>query len=119
MNRKTWNQNEIDIDTIFSYNVARDIVEQNEDLEPTSIKECSRREDWSKWKEAITAELDSLGKHEVFGPVVRTPNGVKPIGYKCVFVRKRNEKNEDIKQGLSHKVFLKDLELIMKKRILL
>ena len=29
-----------------------------------------------------------------FGPVVRTSEGVIPIGYKWVFVRKRNEKNE-------------------------
>ena len=50
VNGNTWNLNEIDVDEIFSYNVACDIVEQNEDLEPTSIKECSRRDDWPKWK---------------------------------------------------------------------
>ena len=49
------------------------------------------------WKEAIQAELNSLSKHEVFGPVVRTPKGVMPVGYKWVFVRKRNEKNEIIR----------------------
>ena len=49
------------------------------------------------WKEAIQAELNSLSKREVFGPVVRTPKGVMPVGYKCVFVRKRNEKNEIIR----------------------
>ena len=32
-----------------------------------------------------------------FGPVVRTSEGVIPIGYKWVFVRKRNEKNEIIR----------------------
>ena len=39
-------------------------------------------------------ELNSLMKREVFGPVVQTPKGIKPVGYKLVFVRKRNENNE-------------------------
>ncbi|KAJ9552242.1 hypothetical protein OSB04_016287 [Centaurea solstitialis] len=42
-------------------------------------------------------ELNSLTKREVFGPVVRTPEGVKPVGYKWVFVRKHNEKNEIVR----------------------
>jgi len=33
------------------------------------------------WKEAIQAELNSLAKHEVFGYVVQTPEGVSPVGY--------------------------------------
>ena len=42
----------------------------------------------------MQAELNSLIKREVFGPVVQTPKGIKPVGYKWVFVRKRNENNE-------------------------
>ena len=38
------------------------------------------------WLEAIQAELNSLEKCKVFGPVVQTPEGVVPIGYKWVFV---------------------------------
>ena len=49
------------------------------------------------WKEAIQAELNSLSKQKVFGPIVRTPKGVMPVGYKWVFVCKRNEKNEIIR----------------------
>ena len=49
------------------------------------------------WKEAIQVELNSRLKHKVFGPIVRTPEGVMPVGYKLVFVYKRNEKNEIIK----------------------
>ena len=45
------------------------------------------------WKEAIQVELNSRLKHKVFGPIVRTPEGVMPVGYKWVFIRKRNEKN--------------------------
>ena len=49
------------------------------------------------WKEAIQVELNSLLKHKDFGPIVRTPEGVMPVGYKWVFIRKRNEKNEIIR----------------------
>ena len=31
---------------------------------------------------------------EVFGPVVPTPENVKPVGYRWVFVRKINKNNE-------------------------
>jgi hypothetical protein len=41
--------------------------------------------------------LISLAKCEVSGLVVQTPEGVSPIGYKWVFVRKRNEKNEIVR----------------------
>ena len=42
----------------------------------------------------MQAELNSLRKREVFGPVVQTPEGIKPAGCKWVFIRKRNENNE-------------------------
>jgi hypothetical protein len=41
--------------------------------------------------------LNSLAKREVFGPVVQTLEGVSPVGYKWVFVRKCNEKNEIVR----------------------
>ncbi|GKE92182.1 putative copia-like polyprotein, partial [Tanacetum coccineum] len=94
MSRKIWNLNEIDVDDTFAYNVALEVMENDEDHEPKSVPECKNRNDWPKWKDAIEAELKSLEKREVFGPVVHTPKGVKPVGYKWVFVRKQNEKNE-------------------------
>ena len=45
----------------------------------------------------MQAKLNSSMKQDVFGPVVQTPKGVKPVGYKWVFVRKRNENNEIIR----------------------
>ena len=57
-------------------------------------RECHSKNDWSKLKEAIQVELGSLVKCKVFELVVPTPNDVKPLGYKWVFVRKRNDKNE-------------------------
>ena len=50
------------------------------------MEECLHRNDWSKWKEAMQAKLNSLTKREVFGPIVQTLENVKPIGYKWVFV---------------------------------
>ena len=72
-------------------------MDLNEDHEPTSIYECTQRSDWIKWKEAINVELESLKKRGVFGPIRLTPRDVKPVGYKWVFVRKRNEKGEVVR----------------------
>ena len=56
------------------------------DPEPRSIKECQKRSDWNKWKDAIDAELASLYKRDVFSAVMPTPRGILPVGYKWVFV---------------------------------
>ncbi|KAM1533781.1 hypothetical protein ACFX10_007648 [Malus domestica] len=91
-----WNRNEMIVDDAFSYSVAIDIM-LGDDIEPRSVDECRRRTDWSNWKQAIQVELDSLAKRKVFGPIVPIPLGLKPVGYKWVFVRKRNEKNEIVR----------------------
>ena len=80
--RKLWNRNNVVIDNIFAYNVAIEIMQQDEDFEPKSVHECRQRNDWPKWKDAIQAKLASLEKREVFGPIIRTPEGIKPVGYK-------------------------------------
>ena len=72
----------IDIDDIFAYNVALSIMEENEDIESTSVEKWKHRNDGPKWKNAIKAELNSLAKREVFRPIVCTPNDIKPMGYK-------------------------------------
>ena len=41
--------------------------------------------------------MNCLAKREVFGPVVPTPKNVKSVGYRWVFVRKRNENNEIVR----------------------
>ena len=56
MSGTKWNRNDIDVDDIFAYKVALEIMEKDEDLEPTSIYECMQRSDWIKWKEAINVE---------------------------------------------------------------
>lgn len=67
------NRNEVDIYDVFGYNIALNEINGKEDQEPTSIKICRQSENWTKWKDAIEAELNSLYKRQVFGPVVRTP----------------------------------------------
>ena len=94
---KRWNRKEANVDNNFACNVAFSIINENDDSEPKSVEECRRRKDWLKWKEAIQGELNSLNKRKVFGPVVQTPEGIRPVGFKWVFVRKRNEKNEVVR----------------------
>ena len=67
-------------------------MQDNEDHEPQSVIECRQWNDWPIWQEAIQSELNSLAKHEVFRPIVQTLNGIEPVGYKWIFVRKKWEK---------------------------
>ena len=85
------------MDEAFAYNVAKDVISDIDDQEPMIIEDCRQRNDWPKWKDVIQAELDSLAKRKVFGLVVRTPESVKPVGYRRVFVQKRNENGEIVR----------------------
>ena len=96
-NREKWDQNKVIINNIFAFQMALDIIRNDENLEPQNVEECRNRNDWPKWKEAMQAELNSLMKRDVFGPVVQTPKSVKPVGCKWVFVQNRNENNEIIR----------------------
>ena len=61
------------------------------------MAECRKRSDWAKWEEAIQSKIASLNKREVFTQVMTTPPSIFPVGYKWVFVRKRNENNEVVR----------------------
>ncbi|KAM2668214.1 hypothetical protein EV2_019825 [Malus domestica] len=102
-----WCRNEMIVNNALAYVVATEIIFRDV-IKPRSVNECRRRTDWSNWKQAIQVELDSLVKRKVFGPVTPTLSHVKSVGYKWVFVRKHNEKNEIVRckarlvaQGLS------------------
>ena len=92
-----WDRNNFDVNNIFAFQVALDIIQNDDDQEPQNTNECRQRNDWSKWKEAMQTELHSLIKRDVFGPVVQTPASIKPVGNKWVFVRKRIENNDIIR----------------------
>ena len=64
-----YERNSLLLDDVFAYSVAQEILD-HEDVEPRSVAECQRRADWPKWKNAIQAELESLNKRKVFGPVM-------------------------------------------------
>jgi hypothetical protein len=68
--REILDRNKIVVDNIFSFKVATDITRSNDDIEPKTVEECQRRNDWPMWNEAIQAELNSLAKRKVFGPVI-------------------------------------------------
>ena len=67
------------------------------DHDPKTIVECQKHSDWPKWKDAIQAEIASLNKRKVFTEAIPTPPNVFPVGYKWVFLRKRNENNEVVR----------------------
>ena len=102
-----WDRNNFDVNNIFVFQVALDIIQNDDDPEPQNTNECRQRNDWPKWRETMQAELHSLIKRDVFGPVVQTPASIKPVGNKWVFVRKRNENNDIIRykvaQGFSQR----------------
>ena len=92
-----WDRNNFDVNNIFAFQVALDIIQNDDDPEPQNTNECRQRNDWPKWREAMQAELHSLIKRDVFRPVVQTPASIKPVGNKWVFVQKRNENNDIIR----------------------
>ncbi|KAD5960320.1 hypothetical protein E3N88_11792 [Mikania micrantha] len=60
-----WNRDKMEnIDDIFSYSIACDIMNGDDTPEPKSISDCQTRHDWDKWKDAMQAELDSLNKRK-------------------------------------------------------
>ena len=62
--------------------MALEIIRNDEDPEPQNVKKCRHRNDWTKWEDAMQAELKLLMKREVFGLLIQTLKGVKPVGYK-------------------------------------
>ena len=50
---RIWDRNTTHINNVFSFQVAMDIIRNDEDQEPQNVNECRHRNDWLKWKEAI------------------------------------------------------------------
>jgi hypothetical protein len=82
------------INSCFSTIIAKNFFT---DPDPKTMAECKRRSDWNKWKEAIKAELNSLKSRKVFTDVIPTPPRSFPVGFKLVFIQKRNENNEMVR----------------------
>jgi hypothetical protein len=91
---ESYNRKSIIVDIYFSEQIAKIFLT---DSDPKSMTECKKRSDWDKWKVAIETEITSLNKRKVFSAVMLAPPGIFPVGYKWVFVRKRNENNEVVR----------------------
>ena len=48
-----WDQNNFDVNNIFAFQVALDIIQNDDDPEPQNTNECRQRNDWPKWREAM------------------------------------------------------------------
>lgn len=94
MNDIWWNQNKVNIDNGFVYNIALKMVNDNKDRESKSTKDGKHSENWPKWTYLIEEELNLLYKWFDFGFVVQTIQDVKPIEYNWVFVKKKNKNGE-------------------------
>jgi hypothetical protein len=82
------------VNTCFSTIIAENFLNNPE---PKTIAECMKHLDWNKWKETIEPELNSLKKRKMFTDVIPTPLRIFPVGFKWVFIRKRNENNEVVR----------------------
>ena len=91
---ETFDRKTIIIVTYFSEQIGNNLLH---DPDPKTMAECRKCSDWAKWEEAIQSEIASLNKREVFTPVMTTPPSIFSVGYKWVFVRKRNENNEVVR----------------------
>jgi hypothetical protein len=68
---------------------------------PKTMAECKGRSDWNNWKKVIEAELNSLKKRKVFTEVISTPPKIFLVGFKWVFIQKRNKNNKMIRYKAS------------------
>ena len=50
-----WDRRHTLVNNVFSFQVAKGIMQNNNDQEPQTVNECQNRHDWEKWKEAIQA----------------------------------------------------------------
>lgn len=87
--REIYNRNTTTIDINFISKIA---IVIGEDSEPKSMAECRKCSGQMETSNRDDAHL-KRGKRQVFGPVTRTPPKVNLVGYKWVFVRKRDENN--------------------------
>ena len=95
---ESYDRKSIIVDCYFSEQIANIL---QTDSDPKSMTECRKRSDWDKWKVAIEIEIASLNKRKVFSTVMPTPSGILSVGYKWVFVHKRNENNEVVRYKAS------------------
>ena len=48
MTEKRWNKTDVVVNNFFAYNIAHNIIHENEDSGPKSVDECYNIKDWPK-----------------------------------------------------------------------
>ena len=64
------------------------VVLDNPDDDPTTYEEALEDVDVQEWKKAMDREMESMGSNSVWS-LIEAPKGVKPIGCKWIYKRKR------------------------------
>ena len=64
------------------------VVLDNPDDNPTTYEEALEDVDVQEWKMAMDREMESMGSNSVWS-LIEAPKGVKPIGCKWIYMRKR------------------------------
>jgi hypothetical protein len=82
------------VNPCFSTIIAENLLA---DPDPKTMAECKGCSDWNKWKEVIQAELNTLKKRKMFTDVIPTPPRIFSVGFKWVFIQKRNKNNEVVR----------------------
>ena len=64
------------------------VVLDNPDDDSTTYEEALEDVDVQEWKKAMDREMESMGSNSVWS-LIEAPKGVKPIGCKWIYKRKR------------------------------
>ena len=107
------------------------VVLDNPDDDPTTYKEALEDVDVQEWKKAMDREMESMGSNSVWS-LIEVPKGVKPIGCKWIYKRKRGpdgkvetfkarlvEKGYTQKEGIDYDETFSPVAMLKSVRILL
>ena len=64
------------------------MIPDNQDIDPQTYNEALQDKDVESWHKAMISEMESIDSNQVW-ELVEPPKGVKPIGCKWVYKRKR------------------------------
>ena len=63
-------------------------ISEEAESDPYTYEEAMNDIDVHHWVKTMKSELDSMYSNQVWD-LVKAPNAIKPVGYKCVYKRKR------------------------------
>ena len=67
---------------------SSDLVSGEHDDDPRTYKEAIQDKDASLWQKAMDSEMESMYSNQVW-ELVEQPKGLKPIGCKWIYKKKR------------------------------